>query len=157
MRQHIVQASIAAAVAAAISGGVAYKAPAKIEQVVHSVNVSKHAWPDLTSAQKAALAEKLADEVKAPFVILCGNASCNDLAEDIDDAAENAKVPSVLDRPVTPLGYGIGVEGENGDGRAEKLAAALREVTGLEVDVTRGRTLPEYPLFVLIGKYRAPR
>lgn len=155
MKQHLIPAAIAAAVA----GGVLYLAPKRIEQpIVHSIMTSKHAWPDLTDAQKAALAVRLKALAPIAFEIVSADAASVDLAQDIDDAAEDAGdgVSSVLDRPAAPLGYGLGVQGEPGDAKADALAAALREVTGAEVNVLRGPTAASgYPLWILIGK--APR
>lgn len=154
MKQHIVSG----VVAAAIAGGVAVAKPPKVTQVTHSIAVSKHAWPDLTDAQKTELSRRLG-EIGKSIAILCGDAACTDLAQDIDDAAEDAKINSILDRPASPLGYGLGVQSDAfGKSAAEALASALRDVTGLQVEVATGMTLPQYPLFVLIGKHpRAPK
>lgn len=153
MKQHLIPGAIAAVVAASIAGGVAHYAPVK--QVVHSVNASKHAWPDLTDAQKADMVERLAPFKGTKILILSADAASTDLAQDIDDAAELAGVDSALDRPMLPLGYGIGVQAEGGDERAAQLADALGAVTGAKVDIIRAKTASSgYPLWVVIGKHR---
>jgi hypothetical protein len=155
MKEHIIPGGIAAAVAAAVAGGGVYVSPKRIEQVQHSIMTSKHAWPDLTDAQKAELAARLKAMAPIKFEIVSADASSVDLAQDLDDAAEDAGagVESVLDRPASPLGYGIGVQGEAGDTKVDELAAALKAVTGREVAVIRGPTASSgYPLWILIGK-----
>lgn len=153
MKQHLVPGAIAAAVAASIAGGAAHFAPVK--QVTHSIAVSKHAWADLTDPQKVDLAARLAPLKGSKVLILSADASSVDLGQDIDDACEAAGVDSALDRPMLPLGYGIGVQAEEGDGNAELLAGALAAVTGAKVDVIRAKTTSSgYPLWVVIGKHR---
>jgi hypothetical protein len=148
LRHHL----IAATVAASISAAVIVFAP--IKQVVHTVNASKHAWIDLTDAQKADLTARLSTIPGLKLDIVCGDGACTDLAEDIDDAAEKAGVESILDHPVTPLGYGIGVKADQGDDRAQRVAAALSAATSgalqpvLGVDRTYGYAI------IYIGKAR---
>lgn len=156
MRDHFIHGSIAAVVAAAIAGGVTHFAP--VSQIVHSIQASKHAWPDLTDAQKADLARRLKALAPLKFEIVSADAASVDLAQDIDDAVEDAGtgVESVLDRPALPLPYGLYVQGEEGDDKADALAAALTAVIGIEAKVVRASTAGSgYPLWVLIGK--APR
>jgi hypothetical protein len=155
MREHLISGAIAIAVAASVSGGIAHYAPAKVQQVLHSVNASKHAWPDLTDAQKTELAGKLAALNGTKILILSADAASTDLAQDIDDACEQAGVDSALDRPMLPLGYGIGIQAEAGDDKADALAAALATVTGAEVKVTTAKTASSgYMLWIVIGKHR---
>jgi hypothetical protein len=153
MKQHVIPGAIAAVVAASIAGGVAHYAP--VQQVVHSIAVSKHAWMDLSDPQKADLAARLAPLKGMKILILSADAASTDLAQDIDDAAEAAGVDSALDRPMLPLGYGIGVQAEEGDGHADELAAALAAVMGAKVDVIRAKTgTSGYPLWIVIGKHK---
>lgn len=154
MRQHFIPAAIAAVVAATIAGGVGHFAP--IKQVVHSINASKHAWADLTDPQKTDLAARLAPLKGVKIEVLSADAASVDLAQDIDDACEDAGIESVLDRPFTPVPYGIFIQAEPGDTRAETLAGALRAVMALDVKVVTGKTAASgYPLWIVIGK--APR
>jgi hypothetical protein len=155
MKQHLIPGAIAAAVSAAIAGGVAHYAPVKVEHVQHSIMTSKHAWPDLTDVQKADLAARFGPLAGARILILSADAASTDLAQDIDDAAEAAGVDSALDRPMLPLGYGIGVQAEEGDGNGDALAVALAAVTGAKVGVIRAKTSASgYPLWIVIGKHK---
>lgn len=161
MNSHVTHGAVAAVVAAAISGVVAHYAPAKIQQVTHSVYASKHAWPDLTDAEKTALAGVLKSLPKGvTFDIVCNDAGCTDLAMDIDDAMEEAGVDSVLDRSVLPLGYGVDLVVNAFDmDAATKAAAALKEATGgrLDLPVTLAPPNTTKPGMVLIriGKHRS--
>lgn len=152
MKQHLISGAVAAAVASAA----VQLTPAKITQVTHEIAVSKHAWPDLTDSQKAALVA--AWKAKPPGVkidIVCNDAACSDLADDIDDAAEDAGVSSVLDKAIGPLGYGIGVQANKFDkSAAEALAAALSEASGgtLKVKLVEGKSAPGF-VSLLIGKH----
>lgn len=161
MKQHLIPGAIAAAVAAAVAGGDHLAAPRveqRVEQVTHEIAASKHAWPDLTDAQKSALARVLAAVPKGVrFDIVCNDAGCYDLAADIDDAMEAAGLDSGLDRSTGPLGYGIGIQ-VNADemAAAEAAAAALRQATGLDLKVSiapKGANPPGY-VTILIGKHR---
>lgn len=156
MKQHIVPGAIAAAVAATVAGGGLYVAPKRVEQVQHSVMASKHAWPDLTDQQKRALADDFATFNRArplKLLILCADgAACTDLAEDIDDAAELAHVDSALDRPVTPVGYGIGIFADAGNSEeAHAVAAAIGDVIGRAVEVKAGAA--DGYVMIVIGKH----
>lgn len=145
---------IAAAVAAIVSGAAIEFSPSK--QIAHTVNASKHAWPDLTDAQKTDLAARLAPLKGAKIEILSADAASVDLAQDIDDVCEDAGIDSVLDRPFTPVPYGIFVQAEPGDARAETLAGALRAVMAMDIKVVAGKTAASgRPLWIVIGK--APR
>jgi hypothetical protein len=153
MKEHVIPGTIAAVIAAAIAGGVSKYAPVKVEQVQHSIMTSKHAWPDLTDKQKSDLAAALPKGGK--LLILSADAASTDLAQDIDDAAELAGVESALDRPALPLGYGIGVQCEDGDPSGAVLAAALGHIMGVQVDLIHATTKGSgYPLWVVIGKHR---
>jgi hypothetical protein len=172
---NVLHHGLAAAIACVISAGAyTFMPPREIthrvtEQVNHTVNASKHAWPDLTDAQKVGLAGSLklisagrgdsGDAVSggaAPLklAIICGDGACTDLAQDIDDAAELAGVDSVLDRPFSALGYGVGVQAEAGDARGPALAAVLSDVIGGPVAATIGSTrMSGYPVWIVIGKH----
>jgi hypothetical protein len=155
MKEHVIPGAIAAVVASSIAGGIAYYAPAKVEQVQHAIMTSKHAWPDLTDGQKADLAARLAAFKGTKILILSADAASTDLAQDIDDAAEVAGIDSALDRPMLPLGYGIGVQAEAGDDKGDALAAAISAVTGFKAEVTSAKTTSSgYPLWIVIGKHR---
>jgi hypothetical protein len=144
---------IAATVAAVISGGVAFYAP--IKQVTHEIAASKHAWTDLTDAEKARFAELakgLPSGVK--FDIVCNDASCSDLAADLDDAFEDAGRESVLDKAIGPLGYGIGVQADAFDKpAAEATITALIDATNgrLQPSLAAGKGAPGF-VTILIGK-----
>lgn len=153
MKQH----AIPAAIAAAISVAVPFALPqAPVNQIVHSVNASKHAWPDLSDAEKTALAEGVAWLKGAEVAILCDGADCRDLQTDIDDAFEDAGVVSTRDRSVMPLGYGMAVVAEQDDPRAPRLAAALQLASGGRLSVAvayRGdASKQDRGLLIMIGK-----
>jgi hypothetical protein len=156
MKAHLTHGAIAAAIAGSMIVGGDVVAPRHITQVTHSVQASKHAWPDLSGAEVDALAAALAPLKGKKVIILCGDAACTDLAQDIDDAMETAGVDSLLDRPALPLGYGIGVAATN-EAResAVTLAAAIRNATQGRYDppVTENRDAGEY-LILGIGKHK---
>jgi hypothetical protein len=145
-----------AIVAVAVCGvSLAFYGP---KQITHSVYASKHAWPDLSEAEKAELASRL-KPIAGKLDIVCGDAGCSDLAADIDDAAEKAGVESVLDRPIGPLGYGLGVRADKGDDRAQRVADALKAATGGRLRPVVGTIEPQnMPLpgyaQIFIGKNR---
>jgi hypothetical protein len=147
-RQHLDHVLIAAAVAAIVSGTLIEFSP--IKQVVHSINASKHAWSDLTDAQKADLAHRLAEIPGVKLDVICGDGACTDLAQDIDDAAETAGIESLLDHPVSALGYGIGVKADQGDDRGRKVADALTAATNGELKpaIATDRTYGYVAIFI---------
>jgi hypothetical protein len=156
-KEHVVHGSIAAVVAAivgaAVGGGAVYESPKTIEQVTHEIAVSKHAWPDLTDAQKADLASRLGALKGQNVIVMSADASGADLAEDLDDAFETAGIVSSLDRPALPVGYGMGVVAAAAQSLdADLLAASLRTVTGLKVERVEGKTLGG-AILVVIGKH----
>jgi hypothetical protein len=130
-RQQLDHALIAAAVAATVSFAAIEFSP--IRQIAHTVNASKHAWTDLTTAQKEDLSRRLKAIPGLKLDIVSSDAASTDLAQDIDDAAEMAGVASLLDRPIVPLGYGIGIEADEGDDRGRKVADALTASTSGEL------------------------
>lgn len=138
------------------------KALSTPKQVNHTVNASKHAWPDLTDGEKAALAEVLKTVPKSvKFDIICNDAACNDLAMDIDDAMEKAGLESFLDRSLGPLGYGIDILVNAFDMETAKAAsAALKKATGGRLDLAVSEapkdTNPPGYVTIRIGKYHAP-
>jgi hypothetical protein len=145
-------------IAAAMVAGAAHYVPPKIEQVAATVYASKHAWPDLTDAQKAALTAVLKTLPKGvKFDIVCDDAGCYDLAADIDDAMENAGIDSVLDHTAngSPLGYGAWVQVNAKDLLAAQAAiAALSDATGgaLNPRIEKGPSAPGY-VTIVIGKH----
>lgn len=149
MKQHIT----AAAIAAVVAGAIAAAMPAKVTQTTHSIATSKHAWPDLTDVQKAALSSALSPlNGRIKVDIVCNDAACSDLAQDIDDACEMAGIDSVLDKAVGPLGYGIGIQaGQAEKVAAESVAAALKAV-GIDTPIVDGKSAPGY-VAILIGKH----
>lgn len=160
MKDHIIHGAIAAVVAASIAGGIAHYAPVK--QVAHSVQASKHAWPDLTDDEKAAIAAVLKTVPPGvKFDIVCNDGACTDLALDIDDALETAGLDSSLDRSLGPLGYGVGIQVNEADLEAAQAAArALRSGTqgrlDLAVAIAPPNANPPGYVTIMIGKYRAP-
>src|SRR5579871_2639816 len=127
MKQHL----IAGVVAAAVASGISVYAPPKVTQIHHEIALSKHAWPDLTEAQRLALAETWkATPPRVKIDIVCNDAGCSDLAADIDDAAEDAGVDSQLDKAIGPLGYGIAIQANEFDkAEAEQMIAAIAQAT----------------------------
>lgn len=160
MKDHIIHGTIAAVVAASIAGGVVHYAPVK--QVTHSIQASKHAWPDLTDDEKTAIAAVLGTVPPGvKFDIVCNDGACTDLALDIDDALELAGLDSSLDRSLGPLGYGIGIQVNEADLEAARAAsAALRAGThgrlDLSVSVAPPNANPPGYVTIMIGKYRTP-
>lgn len=164
MKHHLVTAAVAASVALAAAGAVITVAPPRqvhvTEQVTRTIAVSKHAWPDLSDAEKAALAGVLKTVPKATkFEIICDDAGCADLAADIDDAMEQAGLSSVLDHAIGPLGYGIALRVNAFDrAAAEAASAALKRATAgrLDLPVTEAapNTNPAGYVTILIGKYK---
>lgn len=155
MKQHAIPAAVAAVIAAGTAGGIeaTRTAPVIPAPIVHAINASKHAWPDLSEAEKIALANTLAWLKGGKVIILCDGADCRDLQTDIDDAMEDAGVVSTRDRPMVPLGYGIAVVSGPGDGRAPRLAAALKAATGGRLDPkTEAHDSAKDVLIVAIGK-----
>lgn len=149
--------ALGAAIAAAIAAAAVHVVPPKIEHVAQTVYASKHAWPSLTDPQKAALAgvlKTLPQTLK--FDIVCNDAGCSDLAEDIDDACEQAGLASYLDHSQGPLGYGAWVQVNAADLAAAQIAIkALSDATNgaLDPPVRKGPSLPGY-VTIVIGKYR---
>jgi hypothetical protein len=161
LKDHVAHGAVAAALAVTISAAaVNLKAPV-VDKPVSVIEASKHAWPALSDDEKSALAAVLKTLPKGTaFDIICNDASCDDLAEDLDDAMEAAGLPSVLDRSLGPLGYGIGIMVNGADkATAEKAVAALRRATGGKLDppvtiAKPGQNAPGY-VTIVIGKYRA--
>jgi hypothetical protein len=129
-------------------------------EVARQGRAGKHAWPDLTEDEKAALTGVLKTLPKSTkFDIVCNDAACIDLAMDIDDAMEAAGLVSVLDRSLGPLGYGIAVQVNAAERpTAETAIAALKRATGGRLDLplteaATGATPPGY-VTIVIGKYR---
>ncbi len=151
MKQHL----ISAAVATVIAGGIAHYAPPKIEQIVSVVGSGKHVWPSLSDQEKAAftaIAKTFPKNVK--FDIICNDAGCAELADDIDDAFEDAGISSSLDKAIGPLGYGIGVQVNEFDkAAAEAAIAAVNKATDGRLDpkIVSGDSPPGY-VTILIGK-----
>lgn len=153
-KKHGVAAVVAAAVAAGTSASMPQKPPV---QVTHQVNASKHAWPDLTDPQKARLSAALAARKGASLSILTSDASAVDLAQDIDDACEDAGVTSQITSAALPIGYGFYVAAEQGN---DDLAAAARDVAVAIALATDGALKPDVRidaqkgagLFIAIGK-----
>lgn len=157
MKQHLIPAVIAAVVAGAIAIGFAHYAPVeqvtKVEQVTHQVSASKHAWPDMTAAEKKQFSE-LARDLPAGIKvdIVCNDAGCSDLAADIDDALEDAGIGSSIDKAIGPLGYGIGVQTNEFDkNAADVVRNILSASTGLQPVVAPGTSPPGY-VSIIIGK-----
>jgi len=152
--KHLILALMEAAVALGILLSFAHYGPVRVEQVTHSIAASKHAWQDLTDAEKV----QLADLAKRDFPkgikidIVCNDAGCSDLAADLDDAFEDAGIESSLDKAIGPLGYGIGVAaGKFDENAAEVLINVISASTGLQPAMTSNKSAPGY-VTILIGK-----
>lgn len=141
------------------------KLAAQVASLRHQVEAlrarsAKHEWPDLSRSEKAALAAVLKTIPKGvKFDIECNTASCDVLAEDIDDALEAAGFESVLDRSLGPLGYGIAIQVNEADrAAAEAAIAALKKATGGRLDlplmIAQPNANPPGYVTVVIGKYR---
>lgn len=155
MKHHAIPAAIAVAVAAATATGLDLsKGPRQVTRevtsVTHSVNASKHAWPDLSTEEQAALARELAWLKGGKVVIFCEGADCRDLQTDLDNALEDAGVDSTRDRPMFSLGYGVRIVAAPGDTAAERLAAALSTTTTLHPTVMHAEGVRG--LMITIGK-----
>ncbi len=128
-----------------------------------SARTPKHTWPNLSASEKAALTAVLKTLPKGTrFDIVCNTASCDELAEDIDDCLEGAGFDSGLDHSAGPLGYGVGVQVNAADQPAAEAAiAALKRATGGRLDpplmVAGPGQNPAGYVTILIGKYRAPK
>jgi hypothetical protein len=128
-------------------------------KAVHG-RLAKHAWPDLADAEKSALTAVLKTLPKgAKFDIECNTASCDDLAEDIDDTLEAAGFDSVLDRSIGPLGYGIAIMVNEADrSSAESAIASLKSATAGRLNpplmIAAPNANPPGYVTILIGKYR---
>lgn len=148
--KYIAHAMIAAVVAGLVSAAAFAVMPAR--RTIERVAALEHAWPGLSAAQKTALAAELKTMPGLKLDIVCGDASCDDLAEDIDDAAEQAGVKSQFDHPVVALGYGIGVK-DDYPAVAQRVADALSKATGdrLKPSVATDRTYGWVTIF--IGKH----
>lgn len=160
LKDHLHHGAVAAVLSVAAAAGAVYLKAPIVQQPISVVEASKHAWPALSDKEKLALAGVLRPLPKtAKFEIVCNDASCDDLAEDIDDAMEVAGLESSLDRSIGPLGYGIGVQVNEADkARAQSAIAALNLATGGRLTPTLmiakpGQNLPGY-VTILIGKYR---
>jgi hypothetical protein len=119
----------------------------------------KHAWPALTGEEKDAIAEAARAMPKGTkFDIVCNDASCSELASDIDDALEAAHIDSGLDHAAGPLGYGIGITVNEFDRpAAEKAIALLKKATDgrLDLPIISGSSPPGY-VSIIIGKRPQP-
>lgn len=153
--KHGAPAVIAALVAGTIS---ATSPPPTKEKIIEkpvqvTVATSKHAWPDLSDAQKEALAARLGWLSGSKVMIFCDGADCRDLQTDLDDAFEDAKVNSERAIPVNPLGYGIAVVYAGERERADRLASDISTAS-------EGRVSPKVEanasaadgLMIVIGK-----
>jgi len=152
MRQHVVPGTIAAVVAAVVAAAVPIvHLPTGTVQVVRSGS-DPRAWPALPPEQRNALAAALRGlDPRPDLLVLCNDATCVDLAHDIDDAAEDAGVGSALDRSVGPLGYGLGVVAES-QPAADAVLAAL-EVGGMRGAVASTQAHTDGRVLVVIGKH----
>lgn len=118
----------------------------------------KHAWPSLTGEEKDALSEVLRQVPKGTkFDIVCNDASCSELALDIDDCLEKAGFDSALDHAMGPLGYGIALQVNPFDKeKAELASGALKKATtgrlDLPVMIAKPGTNPPGYVTILIGK-----
>jgi hypothetical protein len=115
----------------------------------------KHAWPALTGEEKDAIAEAARSLPKGiKFDIVCNDASCSELASDIDDALERAHIVSSLDHAAGPLGYGVAIVVNPFDRRAaEQAVALLKKATDgrLDLPIVNGTSPPGY-VSIFIGK-----
>jgi hypothetical protein len=128
IKQHSATAVVAATVAA-LAGQALPAKPPIIQHV--TVAASKYAWPDMTDAEKAELADRLKWFAGKSVRIFCDGADCRDLQTDLDDAFEDAGASSERAIPVNALGYGFAVMYGVGDyGIASRLAADIRIATG---------------------------
>jgi hypothetical protein len=135
LKQHGTAAAVAAMVAATTQVAMPPKVVEKPVQV--TIAASKHAWPDLSDIEKAALAARLTWAAGQKVQIFCDGSDCRDLQTDLDDAFEDAGVASERAIPINPLGYGFAVVYGVGDhGIASKLAGDITAATG-------GRLAPE--------------
>ena len=119
----------------------------------------KHAWPSLTPEEKDAIAEIAKTLPKGiKFDSVCNDASCSELASDIDDALEAAGIESGLDHAAGPLGYGVAITVNEFDRpAAERAAAMLKQATNGRLDVPIiGGSSPAGYVSIIIGKRPQP-
>lgn len=157
MKQHFTAGAVAAVIASGVAGGVAHYSPPQVIHVTHEMHASKHAWPDLTDPEKAAIGAAVQAMAPVKFDIVCKDAGCNDLAMDLDDAFERGAAISVLDGTSSILGYGIWIEVEGAElDKAATVSAAVKAATGgrLDIPIAPGSSAPGY-VKIVIGKYRA--
>lgn len=143
--------AVSGAIAAVISAS-ALLIPHKTTHEVTHVSASRHVWPTISSAARNALVSDLRGKITTKLIIVCGDGSCTELAQDLDDVFEDLKLDSTLDRPAFPLGYGIGITTDEAfKVQAQTISAALKARTGLEVPVIDGSLKDGY-IVLAIGK-----
>lgn len=80
---------------------------------VHVQGKTKHSWGDLTDDEKRRLVEVLRSVKGQTIQIVCGGATCRDLAEDLDDVFEDVGAQSSVQTPMIDMGHGIGIAPSN--------------------------------------------
>lgn len=155
LKQH----GISAAVAAMVAAGVMTAWPPKekiVEKPVYvTVAASKHAWKDLTQAETIAIGEALSSLKDAKVFVMCNDATCDDLAHDLDDAMQIAGAVSSLDRSALPLDPGISVYTAPGDARGATVADAIGKATGGKIaPIARSSSTAQGMVMIAIGKRR---
>lgn len=152
---HVKHHAVAAIVAASVATATLAAFPPKLIERAVSVTVaaSKHAWPDLSDAEKALLAERVKDLAGKKVEVFCDGADCRDLQTDLDDVFEDAGVASERAAPMSPLGYGIQVVYGVGDyALASKLAADIKAATGGRIAPLVASSISSDGLAIAIGK-----
>lgn len=152
---HIKHHGIAAIVAASVATAILTTFPPQLIQRAVSVTIatSKHAWPDLSDAEKAQLSARARGLVGKKIEIFCDGADCRDLQTDLDDAFEDAGVTSERAAPFSPLGYGVEVIYGVGDyAIASKLAADIKAASGGRIAPIVASSATGAGLAIAIGK-----
>lgn len=138
IRNHAASAAIAALFGLLAGAGGQHLMPGK-ERIVErqtlvTVAASKHAWPDLNQDETIAIGEALSALKDAQVNIFCNDASCDDLAHDLDDAMQIAGANSSLEHSVNAMGSGFAVLTAKGDDRGGAVAGAIKAATAGRLD-----------------------
>lgn len=142
MKQHIITAVVAGAVAIITAGTIS--AVQKPRQVLVTTGGKQmpDAWGELSQPEIDALAATLKGMKPREVAIFCTSRNCDDMALDFDNAFESAHWVSGIERPLVDSNTGISVGPDDEDGRT--LAATIESAT-------KGRIKPNVIASHLIG------
>lgn len=133
IRHHVISIAIASALATGLSYQVdRLFVPKPLKVIEHQV-VGKYGWGELTSAEQKTAAAIIGDLDRREVQIFCGQAGCQDLAEDMDEVFDMTKAASNVQRPFIDLGAGIGISPD--EPATRKIAAAFKQATDGRIDL----------------------